>query len=497
MKKKLLALIAFIIIFSAFLSAAQMADIKAAFQKYNELLTRYGAKDKRTLDAFSYYMSLKEKLTFSTVADIKMPVSTGIVNTHIKYTLKKFFDYLNNRRYITEADISLNFPVSSYNKLEIKAGREDFWNSLINDIENAKYSININMFGMQADEWGWKFAKILAKKAKQGVKITIIADKSGARSDFLKNPKILFFKTKEQKLFEFYRKNGINVIFHSRFEIIKSKPGWQKLDFYHWDHRKYFIIDGKIGYTTGYTIEQHMRTKMFDTAIRAQGDIVRQMQANFFLNLGYVKGKFEIGDKREFMKTYFPPVRLKNSSKAKILVNIPRGVHQVTEAYLRNIRNARKKLYIINPYFTDDTIVRELKRASLRGVDVRVILPKHPENWFNTMNCEFHALELYNAGVKIYKFKGKDNLGMLHAKGMLVDDKVASVGSTNMDYMALHHNFEQNIESYDPEFIKKVEEKVYNYGFKYSDKWEPPGSFVKRVQIKLLGHFTQLFERLM
>lgn len=376
--------------------------------------------------------------------------------------LLRFKSMLEGKSSIKIKDLDLNFPPTYDNKLTPLSDREEFWPGLVHDIKNAGKSINIHIFGMQADEWGWEFAKILAQKSKEGVKIRILADKGGARMTFLTG-----YSSKE--LFNYYKKNGIEVVFFTAKNLYKEDGDW-----YHFDHRKYFIIDGKIAYNTGYTLEQHMRREMFDIGVRAEGSIVKQMQFSFFLNFIANGGKIEHENFQSFFEEYFPAHEKAGNQMAYLAMNVPRGQHRITESYYKKISNARKNVFVINPYFTHRKIVRSLLKAAENGAEVKVILPLNPENALYAPITMGHADRLVRHGVKVFLYEGPEKFGKLHAKGILVDDSFVSIGSCNMDKWALYHNFEQNIEVEDTVFAKQVLEKIFNHALRYSRLYVPP-----------------------
>lgn len=373
--------------------------------------------------------------------------------------LPRFKNMLEGKTRIGSKDADLSFTATYDNKLAPLRDREEFWGSLVWDIKNARKSINIHIFGMQADAWGWEFAKILAQKAKEGVKIRILADKGGARMTFLS-------RYASRELFNFYRENGIDVAFFTAKNLYD--------EWYHFDHRKYFIIDGETGYTTGYTIEQHMRREMFDIGVKAEGSVVKQMQASFFLNFAANGGKPGYEDFETFFEEYFPRSAKGGAQMASLAMNIPGQRHAITKSYHTRISNARKSVFVVNPYFTSKKIVRSLLKAAANGAEVKVILPLNPENSFYAPITMRHADKLVKRGVQVFLYEGPEKFGKLHAKGILVDDSFVSIGSCNMDKWALYHNFEQNIESEDPVFAAQARERIFNYALAYSRLYVPP-----------------------
>lgn len=99
-------------------------------------------------------------------------------------------------------------------------------------------------------------------------------------------------------------------------------------------------------------------------------------------------------------------------------------------AFFKMITSAEKSVWIASPYFVpDDDIFQALKVAALSGLDVRLLVPKNPDK-----HIVFHALrtyfpELLALGVRIFQY----NEGFMHSKIIIVDDQLASIGTTNMD----------------------------------------------------------------
>ncbi len=358
-------------------------------------------------------------------------------------------------------DVALNFIETGSNSLTAMAGREEFWPALVADVQAAESSVSVHIFGFQADEWGWEFAMLLGHKAQQGVSVHVLADRGGARMTAL-------HKHASAELFKYFDQVGVKYAFYDA-----SLNPFSGDKFLHFDHRKYFIIDGKVSYTTGYTLEKHMRREMFDLAVRAEGPVVGQMQASFFMNYFANGGSADEGNFGGFSRRYFPEQRAAGGMKAVVAQNIPWRQHRVTESYISRISGARRSVHLINPYFTDDGIVKALMKAAANGAEVKVVLPLKPENGLNSRNSMCHAWQLKKKGVKVYLYEGPEKFGRLHGKGILVDDSFVSIGSCNMDAMALYHNFEQNIESEDAAFAAQAKADVFERAVLESVPYEP------------------------
>ena len=104
-------------------------------------------------------------------------------------------------------------------------------------------------------------------------------------------------------------------------------------------------------------------------------------------------------------------------------------------------------------------------------------------------------LRRIKTGVIIHLYQGEKGLGKLHAKGMIADDKYASIGSCNFDTMSLRGNYEQNVVSRDPEFVAKVRRDLFEKDFTVSILYQPPASWWDRLKLKVMGGASQLLDR--
>lgn len=435
---------------------AQEEKLKKAYNEYRLALIHHGPASKQTLSRQRAYSELLNKFAdsergcsdsgpaylYETLDDKGGSALLGGFWSKLKAAFE-------GRSVPSRDDVALNFMETSSNRLRALAGREEFWPALVKDIQGAKSSVVVHIFGLQADEWGWEVAMLLGHKAQQGVKVHILADRGGARMT-------AFHKHASAEIFKYFDQVGVKYAFYD-----SSLNPFNQDKFLHFDHRKYFIVDGKVSYTTGYTLEQHMRKEMFDLAVRAEGPVVGQMQASFFLNYFANGGKADGTSFEAFSARYFPEQKPAGGMSARIAQNIPWRQHRVTESYYSRISGARKSVFVINPYFTDDKIVEALLRAAANGAAVKVVLPLKPENALNNGNSLYHAYRLHKKGVKVYLYEGPEKFGRLHGKGLLVDDSFVSIGSCNMDAMALYHNFEQNIESTDAAFAAQARRDVF------------------------------------
>ncbi|MDN4076069.1 phospholipase D-like domain-containing protein [Fictibacillus sp. CENA-BCM004] len=102
----------------------------------------------------------------------------------------------------------------------------------------------------------------------------------------------------------------------------------------------------------------------------------------------------------------------------------------IREAYFILLTQAIKSIDITTPYFVPDTdIIVALKTAVARGVQVRLLVPRHVDQKIVGLASPTFYGELLEAGVRIYMY----DKGLLHAKVMIIDGEIAEVGAANYD----------------------------------------------------------------
>ncbi len=122
--------------------------------------------------------------------------------------------------------------------------------------------------------------------------------------------------------------------------------------------------------------------------------------------------------------------------------------------FLRAINSAKKRLWIVSPYFVpDEQLMSALQLAALRGVDVRILIPENPDQKLVYYSSFSYLQEAENAGVKIYRYQP----GFLHQKVMLIDDDAAAIGTANFDNRSMRLNFEVTMLLVDEDFARDVE----------------------------------------
>ena len=329
------------------------------------------------------------------------------------------------------------------NSIDLYFDGEDKFKQLIYDLENAKKYIHIQYYIIRRDKLGKKIISILEKKAKEGLEVRFLVDSMGAyriTKRYLKN----------------YLDNGgkFEIFFPGILPHINTRINYR-------NHRKIVVIDGEYGYTGGFNvgdeyINQDKKIGFWrDTHIRIKGKAVNDLNDRFLLDWCYASGE-EIND---FEKYYIKEVNKHGDAGVQIITSGPdHNEEYIKNSFIKLINNAKKNVYLTTPYFVPDFTVHEaLRIAALSGVDVRIIIPGKPDHLFMKWAASAYYGELLKAGVKVYLY----NNGFIHAKTIVVDKKVSTIGTANMDMRSFCLNFEVNAFIFDDRIAEKVEEQFY------------------------------------
>lgn len=149
---------------------------------------------------------------------------------------------------------------------------------------------------------------------------------------------------------------------------------------------------------------------------------------------------------------------------------------QIKNGYIKMISNAKRSILIQTPYFIPDaSLLDALRIACLSGIDVNIMIPNKPDHAFVYWATLSYIGDLLKAGATVYIY---DN-GFIHAKTIVVDDEIASVGTANIDVRSFRLNFEVNAFIYDITIAKKLvstfkEDLLVSRKFTYEEYLQRP-----------------------
>ena len=272
--------------------------------------------------------------------------------------------------------------------------------------------------------WG-SMVDILAEKAAQGVDVRVLYDDLGSISTYTK------------KDVEALQKKGIRCVAFNPLVFIKGTLNCR-------DHRKMLIIDGKVAFSGGVNLADEYINHIVkyghwkDIGFKLTGPAVENYTRMFAQFWNAFAGE-RVPDSYIVER----PVELAGSDGLVLsYYDSPLGVDAISnELYIDLLSQAEESAWFFTPYLMPgNALLDAFVRAARRGVDIRIIMPGVPDKKLvYRMSRSFYEV-LLEAGVKIYEYTP----GFVHAKACLIDGKVGTVGTVNLDYRSLFLHFENN-----------------------------------------------------
>lgn len=296
---------------------------------------------------------------------------------------------------------------------------------LLEAIAAARQTIHFSTFVYEAGEIPTLFAQAFSAKATRGVEVRIVLDRRGCK----KIPR---------ELVASMRNAGCRVAW---FRGIRWYD-WTRYN--HRTHRKLLVIDGEVAFTGGVGIadewggDADAPTHWRDSHVRIRGPAVSTVQAAFVDNWNEATGELPIGG------SYFPSLRPDGDS---VVCAVQSNPVNATSAAQRSmavlIAGATRRLWITNAYFVPSPpFVAALCAAKKRGADVKVLIPGPYQNQPAVGRASRHTWpRLLEGGVEIYEYQPT----MIHAKTLVIDGMVSSIGSINFDPRSFALNAEFGI----------------------------------------------------
>jgi cardiolipin synthase len=315
------------------------------------------------------------------------------------------------------------------NSIKLLINGEGFYPRAMECIRNARTEVLLETFIFAEDKIGHEMQEALVAAASRGVRVDITVDDYGT-----------FDLSKEfvDKLIN----AGV------KLHIFDPQPNFRgiRFNFFRRLHRKLIVVDNEIAFVGGINIsDDHLldygpKAKQ-DYAVELHGPIVADIREACMDLLIRASNKQDAIEYKKHLKQ--PPPEA--NGEAKVLLSVrdnQKHSKDIQQQYLLAMRLAKKRIIIANAYFFPSyRILRELKRAAARGVEVKLILQGRPDMaWVSLLSSLLYSY-LMRAGVKIHEYCKRP----LHGKVALIDDEWCTVGSSNLDPLSLALNLEANV----------------------------------------------------
>ncbi|MDP4098937.1 cardiolipin synthase [Paenibacillus sp. P96] len=327
-------------------------------------------------------------------------------------------------------------PITGCNITRVLTNGEEAFPDMLLAMERAKHHIHIEFYIFRNDEIGMRFQQVLKQKAREGVRVRFVVD--GLGSYHLPRS---FIRDCQEAGVEFH------FFLPPLIATMDRRVNYR-------NHRKILVVDGTVGFVGGINVGNDylgLYPKLGfwrDTHIRIEGDAVYFLQNTFLGDWRLASGE------RIYDENLFPPHQCQGNEQVQVLASGPdQDWDAIQEMCFGALTLAQNRIWLTTPYFIPDPGIYEaLKTAAVSGVDVRIIIPLKTDSvWVHFASLSY-IQELLEAGVKFYQY----HKGFIHAKVMIVDELLASVGTANLDMRSFFYNFELNAVLFSKEAIDRL-----------------------------------------
>lgn len=327
------------------------------------------------------------------------------------------------------------------------SGSQHF-HALLQDIEHAQHSIDLETYLFKKDHLGIRITKALCAAAKRGVNVRVMVDGAGSPYWTTHTARTLERAGAQTKVFHPFpwqlwnwSRAVVKVPFLLKWIYFLLKANSR-------NHRKVCLIDRRIAYVGSFNIAKcHLEREAGgddwrDTSVRLAETNLSELSTAF-------EAAWEHRTIKERLRDTFRHVR----NEPRVRLNFTRHRRRILyKKLLRRVEQCKTRIWITNAYFVPDNfLLKRLREAARRGIDVRILLPKKSDVLMMPWASSTFYYNLLAAGVRIFEYLPS----MLHAKTLILDDW-ATVGSSNLNHRSLLHDLEADVTLHQPENTRQL-----------------------------------------
>ena len=317
-------------------------------------------------------------------------------------------------------------PVSTASELNLLVGGERTFDAIFEAIRQARHHVHLEYYVFEPDHTGTELQQLLIQKARQGVQVRLLVDALGSQR-------------LGRGFMDPLTQAGVQV---ARFHDTRIGRRLRPVTNYR-THRKIVVCDGRVGFVGGINITDEENPRVRDDAyhdvhLRLEGSVVRWLQLTFLEDWTYTTGEATDG-LMGTLPRLMPSIEA-GTYPVQVLTSGPDNpLEAIHRLYVAGIDGATTRVWLTTPYFVpSESAMMALTSASLRGVDVRLMVPRRSDSLVVSAAARSYYDELLVAGVRIYEYKSR----MLHSKTLVIDDNCAFIGTANFDNRSFRLNYE-------------------------------------------------------
>ena len=341
-------------------------------------------------------------------------------------------------------------PWRTDNHYQLLVDGDQFYPRIIECIANANSAVDIEMYLFESGAITDRLIETLIAARKRDVYVRLLLDHVGSHN---------LHHGDREKL----RAAGVDLRFFNRVKRSKRLRNFSR------DHRKIVLVDCMVAFTGGAGVTddfspEHQGAKAWhDAMVEIQGELVHDWQLLFerswqhydFIHDEELRAKLRL----TFDNSYSAPLMNRNLAQGRVVASRGLGNKPIIGSLISEVNKSKDRAWLCTAYFYPSRkLVKALRKAAQRGVDVRIILPgdntDHPSvryagrSWYRI---------LLEDGVRVFEYQPR----FLHLKAATIDDWL-TIGSCNFDRWNLHWNLEANLEALDPALNDQVHQLMNN-----------------------------------
>jgi len=327
-------------------------------------------------------------------------------------------------------EAAARWQVSTGNAAQVAPGADAAIEMIVADIDAASQMVHLSFYIWLADRNGSKVVESVCRAAQRGVICRIVADAIGSRELIRSRHWKAMHQAGARLCVSLPAPLGLGLIAGHRTDLR--------------NHRKIVVVDGRVTWCGSQNcadpafLPKRKFAPWVDILVRYEGPVARQAELIF--------ASAWMAETGEDMRPMFPADLPPSPSDGFAAIAVGTGPLSpratMTDIFVALLAAARDSAVITTPYFAPDPpLLEAIVAAARRGVRLTIIFPRRNDSSILGAISRAYYPALARSGVRIHEFRG----GLLHAKTLVIDDKLALVGSANMDRRSLDLNFENNV----------------------------------------------------
>ena len=333
----------------------------------------------------------------------------------------------------------LGIPATDGNRVEVLRNGDRFLPSMLEAVRAARRTVDMQTFGRWSGEVGREFGEALAERASSGVRVRLLIDALGGRSNF------------DRTAIGGMERAGVEVRWFRPLLKLRVTENT------HRGHRKLLVCDGEVAFTGGAGIADRWLgdgdepDRWRDTQVRIQGPAVKGLWGAFVDNWSELDHSF-------FNQELDLPILPAPAGRSPVQVvqgKSETGWGDISTLVRAFTNLARTRLRIGADYFVpDDDALDALARAAGRGVGIELLRPgPYVSSGLSHQASRGQYRRLLAAGLTIHEYQP----AMFHAPVLTVDGVMACIGTINFNARSLTLDEEVVVVVFDPDVVQVLD----------------------------------------